>query len=180
MSLVPHDRRSPTPSVPHGATAPTDAAVVQPAGPPALGHGEPRVEANRVHEATVRSNPDLVTAGRCGGTSRAGDTSRLAGYVADQERASAVPTGGAIAKSPEDFAGPESEPGKPPRRPPAGPTPRPAPPSPAPTPTGIDPATPVPLPPAPTPARMPKCGPDPAAPIDAGDQSLRLGPSIDG
>lgn len=175
---MPHaPRRRRTSSRPSPATPTPAAPATRPAAdPPSLGHGDARSEADGVHEATVRSNPELVTTGRCGGTSRAGDTSRLAGYVADQERTSAVPPGAAIAKSPENFAGPENDEGKPPRRPPAAPTPKPAPPSPAPDPAGIAPPPASPPPPSPPPP-PPVRGPDPRAPAAAEDQPLRLRPN---
>jgi hypothetical protein len=94
---------------PADGPSPVDPTPRPSCDPPDLGHGEARSDADGVHEAAVRSNPELVTTGRSGGTSRTADTSRLAGYVADQDRTSVVPPGAAIAKSPENFAGPETE-----------------------------------------------------------------------
>jgi hypothetical protein len=70
----------------------------------------------------VRDNTGSILATSNGGTSRTADTTRGAGYVADQDATNDPPPGLPIEKSPEAFAGPESEtiprePAK--RRPPA-------------------------------------------------------------
>ena len=174
MPHAPRRRRAAMRPTPADGPSPVDPTPRPSCDPPDLGHGEARSDADGVHEAAVRSNPELVTTGRSGGTSRTADTSRLAGYVADQDRTSVVPPGAAIAKSPENFAGPETESTTPPRKRPGTPTPKPAPPSPAPDPAGIDPDAPAPRPPPPAPIPPPVRGPDPAAPATGTDQPLRL------
>ncbi|MFO0934644.1 MAG: hypothetical protein U1E39_18305 [Planctomycetota bacterium] len=171
---MPHaPRRRRASSRPSSATpTPVPPATRPAADPPDLGHGDARGDGDRVEEAAVRSNPELVTTGRSGGTSRTADTSRLAGYVADQERTSAVPPGAAIPKSPENFAGPETESKTPPRKRSGAPTPKPVPPSP-PEPSGGDPKSPV-RPPPPTPPPAPKPAPDPKPPVVETDRPLRL------
>ena len=95
MPHAPRRRRAAMRPTPADGPSPVDPTPRPSCDPPDLGHGEARSDADGVHEAAVRSNPELVTTGRSGGTSRTADTSRLAGYVADQDRTSVVPPGAA-------------------------------------------------------------------------------------
>lgn len=56
-------------------------------------------------EVGVRNKPGIAFASDSGGTSKAEDTSRAAGYVADLTRTNDPPPGPPIEKSPESFAG---------------------------------------------------------------------------
>lgn len=73
-------------------------------------------------EVGVRSEPGLALASDSGGTSKAEDTPRAAGYVADLTRTNVPPPGPPVPKSPENFAGPESETVSPKPRVPTGTT----------------------------------------------------------
>ena len=77
-----------TPSVPPGPSGPDALKTQMPTG-----------------EVGVRNPPGLTLASGSGGTSKAEDTSRAAGYVADLTKANEPPPGPPIAKSPENFAG---------------------------------------------------------------------------
>ena len=59
-------------------------------------------------ELGVRNPPGDVLSTASGGTSKAEDTTRAAGYVADLTRVNEPPPGPPIAKEPSNFAGPES------------------------------------------------------------------------
>lgn len=116
---------------------------------------EPGVDSLKSHmpagELGVRNPPGLILSTASGGTSKAEDTTRAAGYVADLTKANEPPPGPPVAKEPANFAGPEAETVPPVvRTPPPGPGPKP----PVPDPLGSDPTprpTPPPTPP-PTPA----------------------------
>ena len=59
-------------------------------------------------ELGVRNPPGDVLSTASGGTSKAEDTTRAAGYVADLTKTNEPPPGPPIAKEPSNFAGPES------------------------------------------------------------------------
>jgi hypothetical protein len=127
----------PTPS-----PTPVPSKVVIPAGIDVL----PTLTPARA--VAVRDVPSVTRATNSCGTAKTGDTSRAAGYVADLTKTNEPPPGLPIAKSPANFAGPESAmvPPIPPKQPgqpnpakrdettAAGPTP------PIPDPAGSDPA----------------------------------------
>ncbi len=82
-----------------------------PAAPTPAGPSSADVLASQVPtgEIGVRNEVDESIAGASGGTSKTEDTSRAAGYVADLTKTNEPPPGPPVEKSPEDFAGPESE-----------------------------------------------------------------------
>jgi hypothetical protein len=103
-------------------------------------------------ELGVRNLPIEVTSTASGGTSKAEDTTRAAGYVVDLTRTNEPPPGPPIAKEPSNFVGPESK-TPPPTKLPAGTPPHPA--------GERKPAPPTPANPVRKPDREP---PSPAAP----------------
>lgn len=114
---VPNDPEKPKPPLPTATGADT-LKTQMPAG-----------------EVGVRNPPGVTLASDSGGTSKAEDTSRAAGYVADLTKPNAAPPGPPVEKSPENFAGQTgaaTSPGQKPAKatPNTTPPPPPAPPSP--------------------------------------------------
>ncbi len=108
------------PPEPHpSATTPS----VPPTGPDTLKSQMP------TGEAGVRNPPGFTRASESGGTSKAEDTSRAAGYVADLTKANDAPPGPPVGKTPENFAGQTGAAPTPGKRP-AKPTPNTTPPTP--------------------------------------------------
>ncbi len=89
-------------------------------------------------ELGVRNLPGDVLSTASGGTSKAEDTTRAAGYVADLTKSNEPPPGPPIAKEPSNYAGPEATTPPPVDRASVARAPGPTPP--LPDPAGIDPA----------------------------------------
>jgi hypothetical protein len=87
---------------PSRPTPPVAPAPVAPPGADALKTQMP------TGEVGVRHVPGPTLASDSGGSSKTEDTPRAAGYVADLTKTNEPPPGPPIAKSPEEFAGPES------------------------------------------------------------------------
>lgn len=138
---------------------------------------EPGVDSLKSHmpagELGVRNPPGLILSTASGGTSKAEDTTRAAGYVADLTKTNEPPPGPPVAKEPSNFAGPEAETVPPVKRAPAS-VPGPGPKPPLPDPQGSDP-TPRPTPP-PTPANpVPKPNREPDNPADPTKNPAQVG-----
>ena len=123
-------------------------------------------------ELGVRNPPGLILSTASGGTSKAEDTTRSAGYVADLTKTNEPPPGPPIAKEPSNFAGPEAETVPPVVRTPSpGPGPKP----PLPDPSGSDPTPRPPTPPTPAePVRKPNR--EPENPADPTKNPAQVGP----
>lgn len=93
----------PSASAPASVTPPTDAAKAAASGPP----GDSLKTHMPAGEIGVRNAPGAVSSTASGGTSKAEDTSRTAGYVADLTQTNVPPPGPPIAKEPANFVGPE-------------------------------------------------------------------------
>jgi len=112
-------------------------------------------------ELGSRNDPSPVLASRSGGTSKAEDTSRAAGYVADLTQPNVAPPGPPIAKAAENFEGLDgaTDPAQRAAKSGPGPTP-PAPPTPDPLETDASPR--------PSPGTPPKAAPGPKGDTVAG------------
>lgn len=91
---------------------PTDRRPIDPSAPSAPhGHARPDPLQPVMHtgEVGVHGDPATLLASDSGGMSRAEDTPRAAGYVADLTRKHAAPPGPPVRKSPGDFTRPENE-----------------------------------------------------------------------
>ena len=133
---APSSAKTPTPTTKRPASTPPSTLPATPEVKDVLKTQMP------TGEVGVRNQPGATLASASGGTSKAEDTSRAAGYVADLTKPNAAPPGPPIEKTAENFAGQSGNTPAPGKRPEKA-TPNTTPPTP-PSPPTPDPTTPVP------------------------------------